>query len=327
MSIWLRINGYPATEIAAHTPVTWETAADGGSFSASWAFALTRRSNHQALRVGALVEVLCGPLPVWTGCLSEPDRTTWECSAYGLASAAKQYLALDSFGSNTRDVGVAITQAQASGWQASNPQPVSGTASGDATGNPTNLAALLDEYSEELGQRWGVDGQGRVFLQADPTTSRWLATPDASAFGSTDEDRASMLYGRFQDAGTGNYLTATAGSGAPQRDVDLTARGGMSLAQAQAILQQMLARDLDRPAWTNGVTLQREQIQTSGGTPAFLPSVRAGQMVRTFGLSYGTPGLANDVVIGKTKYTAGEDTIYVEPVNTAARTYTDVLAS
>lgn len=326
MSVWLRINGYPATEIAAHTPVTWETTADGGSFSASWAFALTRRSNHQALRVDALVEVMCGPLALWTGRLSDPDRTTWECSAYGLAASAKQYLALDGVGSNTRDVGVAITSARAAGWQATNPSAVAGVASGDSTGNPITLGDLLDQRAEEIGQRWGVDGQGRIFMRSDPTTPRWIASPGSSAFGSTNEDRAKTLYGRFQDA-AGNYLTAISGTGAPQRAEDLTDRGALTLVQAQGILAQMLARDRNRPAWTNGVVLQREQIQTAGGTPAFLAGVRAGQMVRTFGLSYGTSGLANDVVIGKTKYTSGEDTIYVEPTNTVARTARAVWAS
>lgn len=324
MSIWLRINGYPATEIAAHTPVTWETTADGGSFSATWAFALTRKSNHQALRVNSLVEIMCGPLPLWTGQLSEPDRTTWECTAYGLASAAKQYLALGGDGSNTRNVGSAIAKAIASGWRATNPQNITGTAVGDAAGNPITLADLLDQYAEQLGQRWGVDGQGRMFMRADPTTPRWLAAPDASAFGTTDEDRASLIYGRFQDSVTGEYLTATAGTGAPQRAEDITDRGPMTITEAEGVLSSMLTRDLNRTAWTNGVVLQREQLQTAGGTPAFLPGVRAGHMMRAFGLFYGTPGLANDVVIGKTKYTDGDDVIYVEPVNKAPRGFVDV---
>lgn len=329
MSVWLRINGYPATEIAAHTPPVWETWADGGSGSASWAFALTRRSQHQALRIDSLVEVMCGPLPLFTGLLSEPDRTTWQCTAYGLASAAKKYLALDGGLSNTRNVADAIAQAQATGWQATDPDGITGTASGEETGNPVSLATLLDDYAADLGYRWGVNGKGRLFVRADPTAPQWIASPDSAAFGTTDEDRANTLYGRYLDSGTSTYLTATAGSGAmPQAPVDLTDRGAMTSVQAVAILEGMLeARS--QTAWTNGVTLTSDQLQTIGGTPArSLLTVRAGQMVRTFGLSYGARGIVNDVVIGKTRYDAATPhQIYVEPVNTAPRGFRDVLAA
>lgn len=327
MSVWLRIGGYPATEIAAHTPPKWETWADGGSGSASWEFALTRRSQHQALRVGSLVEVMAGPLPLFTGLLSQPDRTTWQCTAYGLASAAKKYLALDGTLSNTRDVADAIAQAQATGWQATDPDALTGVASGDETGNPITLADLLDARALDLGHRWGVNGKGRLFMRADPTVPQWIASPDSAAFGTTDEDRANTLYGRYLDSGTSTYLTATAGTGdAPQAAEDLTDRGAMTNAQAVAVLDGMLTARSET-AWTNGVTLTRDQLQTIGGTPASLLSVRAGQLMRTLGLAYGARGIANDVVIGKTRYDAATPhQIYVEPVNTAPRTHRDVLA-
>jgi hypothetical protein len=319
VSTWLRIGGYPATEIAAHSPVTWETRADGGAFKASWAFALTRRSQHQALRPGALVEVICGGVPVFTGWLAYPDRTTWECTAYGLASvASEQFLALDGTLSNTRDVAAAIAQAQAAGWPATNPDAIAGTASGDATGNPVTLGALLDDRALDLGQRWGVDGQGRLFMAADPTSPRWLIAPEAAAFGITNESAAATLYGRYLDSTTSTYLTAAAGSGVPQKAEDLSDRGAMSHAQAVAILDGMLVERSGR-AWTNGVTLTRDQIQTRGGTPAFLAGVRAGQMARVLGLEYGGAGLALDTVIGMTRYTQDEHTIYLEPANTKPR--------
>ncbi|WP_294567624.1 hypothetical protein [uncultured Arthrobacter sp.] len=327
-SIWLRIGSYPATEIAAHTPPTWETWADGGSGSCSWAFSLTMRSQHQALQTGAVVEVMCGPMPVWSGILSEPDRTTWECTAYGLASAARQYLALDGVGNNTRDMGTAITTAQAAGWQGLNSVSVSGPVAGDATGNPISAGQLLDEYAEQTGQRWGVDGQRQLYMTPGPSGPMWLASPDASAFGSTDEDRAGTLKGRYLDSGTNLYATATSGSGAPQVAVDLSERGKMTLTAAQSILAGMLTRDHAQRAWTNGVTLTRDQIQTLGGSPAALIDVRAGQMMRSFGLAYtGGSALHLDTVIGKTRYTAGDDTIYVEPVNTAPRSFVDVIAA
>lgn len=327
MSIWLRIGGYPATEIAAHTPPTWETWADGGTGSISWAFALTSRSQHQALRSRSLVEVMCGPVALATGLLTDPDRTTWECTAYGIGSDARNFLALDGGGSNTRNVATAITQAMTDGWKAINPDAVTGIASGDATGNPITLGQLLDEYASQTGKRWGVRGNRQLYMTTDPTTPHWIASPDSAAFGTTNEDRATRLAGRYLDSGTNTNMTAVAGSGAPADAVDLTERGAMTNAQAVTILSNALARDRSTTAWTNGVTLTRKQIQTMGGTPAFLPAIRGGQMMRSFGLSYGVQALALDTVIGKTRYTAGEDMIYVEPVNTAARSFADIIAA
>lgn len=327
-SIWIRLDGfYAATEIAAHTPPTWETWADGGSGSASWAFALTMRSQHQGLRKGALVEIMLGPLPVFTGIMSEPDRTTWECTAYGLASAGRQYLALDGGGANTRTLETAAATAIAAGWPATNPGPVSGPVAGDATGNPISVGQLFDEYAEQTGQRWGVDYAGRLFMRPDPTEPDWLATPGAAAFGVTDEDMAGTLKGRYLDSTSGIYATATSGSGAPQVAVDLSERGAMSVTAAEAFLAGMLTRERARQAWTNGVTLTRDQLQTMGGTPAFLPAVRAGQLMRSFGLSYAEQTPYLDTIIGKTRYTAGDDAIYVEPVATAPRTARAVWAA
>ena len=323
-SLW--IGGYPATEIAAHTPPTWETLADGGIGEITFALALSRRSQHQALKNRALVQVKCGPLPVATGLLSEPDRTTWECHAFGLAASLGEVAALDSGGSNTRDVGAAVARAMSVGWPGTNPSGVTGVASGDEDGNPVTVARLLDDYADQTGQRWGVDGRGCLFLRADPSSPRWLTTPGAAAFGTADEGTARRLLGRF-DSGAGT-LTASAGSGLPEDVVDLTDRGPMTLAQANAILAGALGR-MGVTAWTNPVDLHREQLTTRGGTPAFLPSVTAGEMLRAMGLASGAlvhaPWL--DVVIGKTVYTVGSHTIRLEPVNTAPRNLADVIAA
>lgn len=325
MSIWLRIGGYAATEIAPHTPPTWETWAEGGTGEIKWEFALTPRSQHQALRPNSLVEVMCGPVPVVSGLMVDPDRTTWECVAYGLAAAANQYPALDSGGSTTRNVGVAINTARDMGWPVTNTAPVTGTAAGDATGNPTSVFQLLTDYAQQTGQRWGVDPEGRVYMTPTATSPAWLASPDSSAFGTTNEGRATRLLGRYLDSTTSTNLTASAGSGAPVETLDLTDKGAMTGVAATAYLQGLLDLDKSQTAWTNGVTLTRDQLQTMGGTPAFLPAVRAGQVMRSLGLSYASQALKLDTVIGKTRYTAGDDVIYVEPVNTAARSFTDVL--
>jgi hypothetical protein len=316
---WLRIGGYPATEIAPHTPPRWETLADGGVGTISWTFTLSPRSQHQALRARALVEVMCGANRVAVGLMTEPDRTTWECHASGFAADLRKFPALDGSGNNTRDLAVATQTASFWGWPGSNSQPVTGVAAGDTTGNPVTVGQLYDDYATQTGQRWGCDELGRLFMRPDPTTPTWLTTPDAAAFGSTDDDVATWLAGRF-DSGAG-FLTAVVGDEGPGDVVDLTDRGAMGLVEAQVILSGMLIRR-GGTQWTNGVTLHREQLTTMGGSPAALAAVRAGQMLRVHGLASGVIAQAPwlDITIGKTAYTAGEDTIYLEPVNIAART-------
>lgn len=325
MSIWLRLNGYPASEVSPDgvSPVTWENWADGGSGKASWTLALSPRTQHQAVRVGALVEVMCGMMPVWTGMLPYADRTTGEFAAYGLFAASKQYLALDGSGASTRDLGVAIARAQSLGWPAKNPYGIGGVVLGD-TSRPVTLQQLLLDYGKQTGQRVGVDGMGQLFARADPTEPAWIASPGAAAFGSTDEDRARTLVGRYLDSTSGVYTTTYAGLGLPEADVDLSDKGPLSLIQAGVILGGMLA--LGRgSAWTNGVELSSDQLTTIGGTPAFLPGVREGQLMRSFGFSYASSGLSLDTVIGTTRYTQGSRTIYVEPVGTSPSTFSDVI--
>jgi hypothetical protein len=315
-AFWLRINGYPATEIAAHTPPTWETLADGGIGEISWQFALTPRSQHQALKRGAVVEVMCGPMRVAVGLMTQPDRTTWQCHAYGLSSSLGRYLALDGE-AMTRDVAVAVSTAQSHGCLVLNNSGVGGVTIGDTATTPQTVAALLTERAVDLGQRWGVDGRGELYMRPDPTSASWLASPDSAAFGVTDEDVPTLLVLRY-DAGGGLYDTAFVGAYGDERDVDITDRGPLTPTEVETIGEGMLTRR-GSVSWTNGVTLHREQLTTRGGTPAFLAAVTAGQMLRAHGLASNVIAQAPwlDVVIGKTRYTAGDDMIYLEPVNSS----------
>lgn len=330
-SDWLRIAGVPATEIAPHTAPTYETGADGGCLSASFAFSLSSRSQHYALRSGALVEIMRGPLPVWSGVLTEPDRTTWECQAAGISSTLNDYLALDiGTGFVTRNVATAVAYAQSIGCKVLNPDYLAGgyVASGVLPNNPESVFKVLDDYATQVASRWGVDGQRVLYIRADPTAPTLMAAPGTALFGQTSESTPRRLAGRYFD-GT-NHQTAFAGVEAPEADVGdkLIERGTLSFIEAQVVLGGILAKQT-KQAWTNGVTLHREQLTTMGGQPANLGAIRAGQMLRAQGLAYGdaASGVRLDVVIGKTRYTVGSDTIYLEPVNKAPRTQEEIIAA
>lgn len=333
MSVWLRLGGgTPVTELAPHSAPTWETLADGGSGECSFDLSLSAKTLPPLLQRGTLLEILCGGSRLWLGRINDYDREEGRVVGRGIHTDAYQIPAIDGAGNVTRDVVTALGTAFAAPWNwfANNYNGVAGVATGDSD-SPQMLGQLLDQYAEQLGMRWRQDTNASIFIGVDPTVPTYLATPGAAVFGETDESSANHLIGRYFDgaanATTLRWLPDVVVARAEFRD--LTDRETLTLAQANAILDAELAANASRPSWINGVTLHREQLTTPGGTPAFLSGVMAGTMIRAHGLMaegvLQAPWL--DVVIGKTRYTAGEDSIYIEPVNTAPRNLTDVIAA
>ena len=334
---WVRLGGWlPATEIAPHSLPTWETLADGGIGEVSFEFAMSPKAQHQLLNTGVKVEVMLGAQPVATALMSEPDRTEWAIKAQGLSAAARQVAALTPTGETTRDVGVALFTAIANGWwPVSNPFDVGAglIVAGDSTA-PMTVGELLDAAAAQEGKRWGVDGAGRIFLRSDPAAPTLNLASEAAVFGVTDEGRATQLVARYQTSG-GAYATRiyppTVVGPVIHETIDLTdgeKYGALTEAQVDAILAGAFALGKAETRWTNGVTLAAEEV-TRRGVPAVLPTVTAGvDMVRATGVSSGfTSAPWLDAVVGKTRYTAGDRSIYLEPVNKAPRSFADVIAA
>lgn len=322
-SWWVSVNGYPLTEIAAHGSPQWETVADGGCGEMSVDLYTPRGYEHPALKRQAIVKVYLGLLPVYTGFLVD-FSAEGQLVARGLS--ARQYYAFDSLGNVTRDVGAAIVQAQNRGWQITNPELVAGVSAGD-TSQPITVASLLDEWAQETGSRWGVDGRARLYVRPDPPAPMWHIAANVVTLGTTSEGGATRLVGRYLEGGI--YKTVARGVfGGDEEPVDLTGRGEITTAQATAILDTALAATATRPGWLGGTTISRSQITNGSGRPAPLGQVLAGQKVRIHGAASVTAGsLWIDETIGKTRYVAGENSIYLEPVNAAPRTLTDVIAA
>lgn len=326
MSLYsLFVDGFHvASQIAGHTPPTWETLADGGCGELSTVLDVRPGHVHYALRPGAKVALRFGAHAVYAGFLRDYNSETGELAASGMGSRSK--MAIDPTGIPTLDVGVAITQAIARGWQVTNPSGISGSVAGTATEVKT-VGELLSTFALETAQRWGVDGRRCIYLRTDPTSPTWRLAPGVAALGQTGEGSARALVGTYFD-GTVTQALVVGDLDGDEDTVDLTDRGTLGVMQATAILNGTLAQTAGHVAWVNGVTVTRDQLTTIGGTPAALASVTAGQMMRLTGLPVLAAGaLWVDVVIGRTRHTAGSDVIYLEPVNTAPRNLTDVLAA
>lgn len=335
LPISLSINNLPVTEIAAHTPPVFETWADGGCGSLSFALNMSPKRSHRNLYTGALVQAKIGMHPLFSGRLSEVNRSTWECVAYGHASHAERLPALAGDGSQTHNVATATTSARSWGWVGSDPYGVvTGTVAGTDTG-PLILATLLKQRADELGKRWGVNAKGQQFFRTDPTLPTMYLAPDVALLGQADEGLASHLAARYINSATSQAATAIRPSDGSipveaMELLDFTPMGPMTETQAYVKIDGLLAKGRIKPVWTSGMTVHRSQLQTRGVAP-FLPTIIAGvDMVRLFGIPAArmSGGTTTNVVIGKTKFDAATpDLIYLEPLNTAPRDFASVLAA
>lgn len=320
-SLW--VDGYQATRIAAHSAPTWEISADGGCGELKVSFSVEAGFEHQALQRGRSVQVKVGLFAVYWGRVVDYDRNTGELIAGG--EFGRNKLALDGAGNATRDLGVAISAAIGRGWNVTNPGSVGGVATGTGSGVQT-VADLAREVADQSNTWIGINGRGEFYQTATPTTHRWLLAPGAVALAPTTEGMADFYAVRYFD-GT-NYVTVTLGTSGEEAEIDLTDRGTLTGAEASSIAANMNAKYQKRLAWTGGMEVPRHQITTRGGTPSALVDVMPLEMVRIPGLPvFSANALWLDEVIGKVRYTAGADSIYIEPVATAPRNFVDVMAA
>lgn len=333
---WIEVAGRPASRIAPHGPLTYESLADGGCGAASFSFSIPPRSQHHALRPGHIVRGMTGPVPSYAGEITGYDRQTGKVTVRGIAAAATGYFALDEVGNATRNIATAAIVAAQAGWPVVS-ATLTGTAAGDTSNGPQRLSALFDDMAADLGARWGIDRWQRYFMRADPDPAtvapQWRIKPGVATFGTTAEGVPSHYVARY-DNGT-NYLSVIVPHPDASRmvyqaeDLDLTDRGTLGVMQATAIAGGEHALHSGRGRRINGVTLYRDQLTTIGGTPAAPEQVRGGQLARAMGVAVDglSPGMWHDFVIGTVLHTQGEDELYIEPVNTAPRSHAAVIAA
>lgn len=333
MAAWIRLGGTtPATEIAPHSRPTWETLADGGNGESSFTFGRSAKFASHLVKPDTLLEIWVGCMRVWFGRIGEYDRTTGEVIGRGIHTDGNFIPALDGSNNTTRTVQTAITTAIAAPWNwPINRNGVAGDLLGTST-DPMMVWAAITALADQLGYRATIDPDGALSIAPDPTDPTWTLAPEAVAFGATSEGQATHLVGVY-DTGSGFAKTIRSdplATFARGEAVDLTGRGTLTLAEANSILDAALAAGASQQGWVNGATIHREQI-TRNGTPAFLPAIHArSRMVRANGnpTSFGAMQATwVDTVLGKTKYTDGEEVIYLEPANKAPRTFVDVIAA
>jgi len=335
------VNGVPVKSLGYVGDLTWSHTWPGGCAEASWSMAGLAKSVASAtLKRGARVKVVVGGFPVWQGVLDQPGAAMEDFAARGLSREAERYLAVDGSGAATFSPDTAITTAVGNGlpWIYDG-----GTApAGVPNDSPEYLSQLLDVSATAASQRWGVGADGRFFSAADPTAPSLHAIPGVGVMGQADDEYATHLFGRYVSAMSGTPPvpsawavatvsddTAAALYGRSDQFVDLTPRGLLTSAQAGSIIAGMLAQGRARVGFTERLELADYQLLRNG-SPAALPFVKAGEMVRVHGaISPGQSATGSnfmDFIIGETSYTAGSRSITLAPVGLAPRTLSDVLA-
>lgn len=347
--VWLaEIGEYGAWGDLAYT-TRWGSGACG-MYEATWTMPLPADFDHPALVRGALVELMDGPWRVGSSLiLASPERgggydDPWSLTATGVGSEVEgdnSYYALDGTGLTTAVPSVAVDGAIGRGlpWlgrDASVPTvQVGATADTDAL---NTVGSLLTAAADSASKRWGVGRDNRAYFWSDPTTPTWHVIPGVAALGTTDDDYASTVLVRFLSSDSGILATASATDtpagaryGHREYPADVTSLGAIPNASAQAFANGILANSKGRLQWTDGLTVSSNELLSSGGVPADLTLVEAGQMIRIHGVfddlleTSGQTWL--DLVIGETKYADGANTIDISPLGLAARDLAAVVES
>ena len=329
------LDGQPLSTIAAWGNLTYSERLSGGCWEASWDMEVPDGWHHPAVRRGADVEIRIGGLAVWSGTMSEPDRDSWTMTAQGYSRQGEDYPALDATGAAGRYIGATTEYAVLDGlpWNyrpitlPSHANPVVGV---EAEGINA-ISTLWDAAADAAGMFWGVGPDRVPYMTPRPTEPTWHAVPGSVVLGVADDDYRSHLYGRYLTASL-TRATAKRGDdaaatrwGRKYETVDLIPRGVMDATKANSILDGMLAKIGPRPGFSNALELGPYEI-TGGGSPAFLPNVRTGQMIRCHGIVDDSliPLPYLDIIVSEVRKTQG-GTVYIEPLGLAARNLSAVL--
>lgn len=337
----LVVGGAWIASIATWGQLNWSTNIDGGSDQATWAMDLPLTFAHPKLTSGQLVQIKAGAANLFSGILAEPSISDqgWAFTADGLSKRGggngAGFMCLDGSGNTSTTPNTVIDAAIARGLPWSRPNSISSAAftATDTTIALNYISDLLDAYAKSVSKHWGVDENGVVYLSSEPTTPTWQLVPGSGRFGLADSGYASTVFVRYWN-GT-KFVTASATDtvaaaryGPQEYPEDATNAGTLTSTKAAGLAAGALARGKARLGWTNPLSPTRWQLTTTGGTPAPLWMVKAGQMVRLHGVinEQGQPLPYVDFVIGQTSYDAANDALTISPVGMVARDLASVLS-
>lgn len=325
---------------------SWETEWPFGCTTASWTVTMPRNfSVVNATRIGADVQIFDGPILTWGGYLSEvePAAEQWTFHAKGYYALAENYLATTTGKVPTSIPSVAVSRAITDGWNvtAATTLPATPLSETDQTVEFNTVRALLDELAASTGRRWKVNEARQLILANDPTTPRWHLDNGDALLSAADDDYLTAIFARYVTAesageasawGVATAVNPVVGNLRREEPLDLTPLGLTTNATAAAAdAANRLALAGQRRGFISGLEIAYGDLTTLGGAPVRLGQVKAGEMLRAYTVADAAGvvqvGATQDIVIGRTAYTDGSDTLQVVPVGLTPRQLSTILAA
>lgn len=329
----------PLDSLGTISGLTFANNTTGGDTDCQLSLDLPVSANPPGLTPGRLLIVHSGPQRVWSGLLADPTRgTPWQVTGQSLASLAANYLALSS-GAATTNANLAVDGAISRGlpWTRTQTLPTpSVTPSGDDVG------ALLDEVALVGGQQWQVDQYGYVSMTAVEATPSLLLTAVDVPGGRTLDAFVTAVWIKHCTSSTSTAATLTPAPNNPtgagpwgrkETVIDRTTDGVLTVANAQALGNAVLAAMRPSPQFTGAVQVHSGDLTTIGGQPVALATVRAGQRVAIIGaqpdpaLGELLPTTRVETVIGEWRYSADTDTAQLTPLGAPKRDLQTILTA
>lgn len=317
--IWLHTVGY-------HSALRQTKRWGYGDWALEFDFEPPRGRWPLPLAMGRIIEQWYGGRRIWSGTVENVDRESGRVTCAGLCRMGERVYALDGSGQATANPGVALLGAtfgtKRLAWGSLQDYGTTGPYKQlPAATEPNKIGALFDAFAKLNGQRWYVDSNRAVWLQADPTTpTRFVSTSDR--FGVSAETLVTHLKVDYDDGLGGRSTPWIEGPGAARASlqveklISLYDRGPMT--EAEAIAQGRAALKLagEQAALTGSVTVRKRQVVNAGGARVHPQAMVPGLIYRFQG--HPDPrsnALYTDALIGETVWDEEEGTVQLTPMD------------
>lgn len=277
-------------------------------------------------RPGSLVSLVWGGEALWSGTLDEPTRGA-RLRAAGLWRLLNDYAALDALGELSLGPNTSLEQAIVRGLPVIKTSTWASSAVPLNTDAPPTVAQVQDaDVAQTPGLAWGVLPNGE-FTRRSRTAPRLHIRPGGDGLGIAWDNYASTLIARYLDSGTSTYTTVT------RTDSDAETRWGareavvpgvlndgapMTSAQAENVLDGMLAKGRARPGWTTPIELAPGALVGDYGQEVDPRTIKPYETVRVHGIGEDIGALPGqtyvDVHIERVRYPSGGGLPVITPV-------------
>lgn len=249
------------------------------------------------LKPGAITSLVWGGEALWSGTLEEPVRGQ-KLRASGLHRLGEKYAALDGSGNLSLDVNIVVDAAIGRGMPWAKPFGLGGTVplGSDSPSTVADVVAASD--AQFPGYATGVEPDRRL-VRRQRTSPRLHVRPGGDGLGIAWDNYASTLIARHFNGTT--YATvirtdaaAEARWGHREATISYALNDGATTttAQAQAILDSMLANGRSRPGWTTPIEVEFGAVLNEHGQPIDLATIRPYETIRVHGLAEDVSDLA-----------------------------------